>query len=87
MTLENAQKAFIKSTVNQFGVNSPSNIHVSPGVHRCPKPEDEPSNRREKSYREAVESLAWLSIMTKLEIPSYLRSVARRSHNSTDSPF
>lgn len=85
MTPENAQKAFIQSTVDRFGATSVSDIPVSPGVHFGPKEDDERS--RDRPYREPVGSLTWLSTITKLDIPRVVHAVARHSHNPTGSPF
>ena len=62
-TLEITQKAFVESMLNRFGVNSSSDIFATPGVELGPREEGEPKG--DWPHREAVNSLMWLSTMTR----------------------
>ena len=66
---------------NHFGVRSSSDIPATPGVELGPREEGEP--RGDWPYREAVDSLMWLSTMTRRDISNALRAAARHSHNPT----
>ena len=81
-TLEITQKAFVERMLNRFGVNSSSDIPVTPGVELCPREEGEPKG--DWPHTEAVGSVMWLSTMTRPDISNAVRAVARHSHNPTD---
>ena len=80
-TPEIAQKAFVESVLNRFGVSSSSEIPATPGVELGPKEEGEP--KWGLPYKEAVGSLMWLSTMTRPHISNAVRAVARHYHNPT----
>ena len=63
-------------------MNSSSDIPATPGVELGPKEEGEP--KRDWPYREAVDSLIWLSTMTRPDISNAVRAVAHHSHYPTD---
>ena len=74
------QKAFVKSMLDLFGVNSSSALPATPGVELGPKEVGEPKGDR--PYRDTVGTLMWLSTMTRPHIPTAVRAVARHSHNN-----
>ena len=81
-TLEITQKAFIESMLIRFGINSSSNLPVTPGVELGPKKEAE--SKGDWPCREAAGSLMWLSTMTRPDIANAVRAVARHSDNPTE---
>ena len=77
--LEMNQTAFAKNMVRQYNISATSNI---PGSPLGPRKEGEPGGNEEfPKYRALVESLMWLSVMTRPDIANALRACARHSHN------
>ena len=81
-TSEIAQKAFVESMLNRFGVNSSSDVPATPGVELDQREEGEPKG--DWPYKEAVGSLMWLSTMIRPDISNAVRAVVRHSRNPTD---
>ena len=68
--------------MEQFDVQSISDILASPGADLGPKQDDEPGG--DWPVREAIGSLMWLSTMTRPDITNGVRAVARYAHEPTE---
>ena len=65
-----------------YGISAKSNIPGSPGVDLGPRREGEPGGNEEfPQYRALVDSLMWLSVMTRPDIANTLRACTRHSYN------
>ena len=81
-SLEITQKAFVESMLNRFGVNSSSDLPVTPGIELGPRETGEPKG--DWPYKETVDSLMWLLTMARPDISNAVRAVACHFHNPTD---
>ena len=80
--LEMNHTAFAKNMEEQYNISATSNIPGHPGVDLGPRKDGEPGGNEEfPKYRALVESLMWLSVMTRPDIANALCACARHSYN------
>ncbi|CAM9985453.1 unnamed protein product, partial [Ascophyllum nodosum] len=84
--LKRDQSLYAKSVVEKFSVKKANRIPASSGVQTLSKA-DEPQTPEEQKealkfpYREAVGALMWVATMTRPDIASAVRAVARFCEN------
>ena len=77
--LRASQRAFIEFVVSRYEVDAVSDLPVSQSADLGPRRNDEPIC--DKPARAAVGSLIWLGGMTRPDIASAVRAVARQAHD------
>ncbi|CAM9825451.1 unnamed protein product [Choristocarpus tenellus] len=81
-TVTISQTRYIKSVCQRFGMDGAKKRSVPHDLSRnLDKSENHPSVDENTRYREAVGSLTWASIMTRLDIANAVREVAKYSSN------
>ena len=80
--LEMNQTVYAENLVAQYGISATSNIPGSPGVDLGPRKDGEPGGIDEfPLYRPLIDSLMWVSVMTRPDIANALRACTRHSHD------
>ncbi|CAM9752418.1 unnamed protein product, partial [Choristocarpus tenellus] len=81
-TVTIGQTRYIKSVCQRFGMDGAKKRSVPHDLSRTlDKSENHPSVDGNAPYREAVGSLMWASVMTRLDIANAIREVAKYSSN------
>ena len=80
--LRASQRVFIEAVVSRYGVDAVSNLPASQSTDLGPRRNDEPVCN--KLVRAAVGSLIWLGGMTRPDIASSVRAVARQAHDPAE---
>ncbi|CAN0020741.1 unnamed protein product [Choristocarpus tenellus] len=81
-TVTISQTRYIKSVCQRFGTDGAKMRSVPHDLSRAlDKSENHPSVDESTPYREAVGSLMWASVMTRLDIANAVRKVAKYSSN------